>query len=140
MAESVILVPIDFEAASERALQIAKELSPKLQARVRLVHVYQLPVYSYPGYEPSIAPGFHVEVTDAARKALDQWAADAGGLDAELREGDPATEIVAAAEHTRPVLVVMGTHGRRGLSAWFLGSVAERVMRHSPVPVMTVRA
>lgn len=140
MAESVILVPIDFEAASDRALAIAKELAPKLGARVGLVHVYTLPVYSYPGFEPSLAPGFHVEVTAAARRALDQRAADEGGLAADLRQGDPATEILAEIEHVRPVLVVMGTHGRKGLSHLLLGSVAERVIRHSSVPVMTVRA
>lgn len=140
MAESVILVPIDFEAASDRALAIAKELAPKLGARVGLVHVYQLPVYTYPGYEPSLAPGFHVEVTEAARRALDRRAADEGGLAADLREGDPSTEILAEIERVRPLLVVMGTHGRKGLSHLFLGSVAERVVRHSPIPVMTVRA
>lgn len=140
MTESKILVPVDFEAASDRALVIAQELAPKLGASVVLVHVYQLPVYSYPGLQPSLLPGFHAEVTQAARRALERRAGEAGDLRAELREGDPATEILAAIEQTRPTLVVMGTHGRGGLAHLFLGSVAERVVRASPVPVMTVRS
>lgn len=133
------LVPIDFGEGSERALSVARQLAAELGATVALVHVYQLPVYTYPGLDQAMLPGFHLEVTRAARRALEQRASDAGVQASELREGDPATEILASINRMRPFMVVMGTHGRRGLSHLFLGSVAERVARHSPVPVMTVR-
>jgi nucleotide-binding universal stress UspA family protein len=53
---------------------------------------------------------------------------------------EPRTGIVEAAESKKPDLIVIGTHGRRGLSRMFLGSVAERVVRASPVPVLTIHA
>ena len=139
MSADLILVPIDFEESSQKALDLAKELAPRLGAEVVLVHAYQLPVYTYPGLEPGVLPGFHAEVTGAAKRALGQLAERAGGLRSILREGDPATEILAAIDDLGPRMVVMGTHGRRGLSHLFLGSVAEKVVRRSHVPVMTVR-
>jgi nucleotide-binding universal stress UspA family protein len=56
-----------------------------------------------------------------------------------LREGDPADQIVRAARSTKADLVVVGTHGRRGLPKFFLGSVAERVVARASCPVVTVR-
>lgn len=139
-AQQVILVPVDFEAASLKAIELAKELAGKMGAEVVLVHVYQLPVYTYPGLEPTLLPGFHAEVSAAASRALDQLSAQWGGLRSLLREGDPASEVLAAADEVKPVMIVMGTHGRKGLAHLFLGSVAERVIRKSSIPVLTVRA
>jgi nucleotide-binding universal stress UspA family protein len=135
-----IVVPTDFEPASQAALGLAQDLAARLGAEVVLVHVYALPVYTYPGLEPALLPGFQSEVMAAARRALDQQAAEHGGLRAVLREGDAATEILAVAKELGARFVVMGTHGRKGLSHLFLGSVAERVVRRSAIPVMTVRA
>lgn len=56
-----------------------------------------------------------------------------------LRDGDPVDQIVRAARSTRADLIVVGTHGRRGLPKFFLGSVAERVVATAPCPVLTVR-
>ncbi|WP_437572058.1 universal stress protein [Sorangium sp. So ce542] len=136
---NVILVPVDFEAASMKAVELAKDLGARLGHKVVLLHVYQLPVYTYPGLEPALMPGFHAEVSAAASRAVQQLSAKTGGLDTALREGDPATEILAAAEEQRAAMIVMGTHGRRGLSHLFLGSVAQQVIRKSSVPVLTVR-
>lgn len=139
-ASDVILVPTDFEAASRKALEVAKELAPCVRAQIVLCHVYTLPVYTYPGLEPAVLPGFHAEVMAAAKKALDELAASEGGLPSQLREGDPATEILAAAAELKAKMIVLGTHGRQGLAHLLLGSVAEKVVRRSPVPVLTVRA
>ncbi|HTN82159.1 MAG TPA: universal stress protein [Sorangium sp.] len=136
---NVILVPVDFEEASLKAVELAKDLGAKLGREVVLLHVYQLPVYTYPGLEPALMPGFHAEVSAAASRAVQQLSAQTGGLRALLRDGDPATEILAAAEEQRAAMIVMGTHGRRGLTHLFLGSVAEQVIRKSGVPVLTVR-
>lgn len=136
---NVIVVPVDFEAASAKAITTAKDLAARFGADVVLVHVYQLPVYTYPGLEPTLLPGFHTEVTAAAQRAVDELA-KRESMRAVLREGDPATEILAAAEEMNAAMIVMGTHGRTGLAHLFLGSVAEKVVRKSKVPVLTVRA
>ncbi|MRG93450.1 universal stress protein [Polyangium spumosum] len=139
-ANVTLLVPIDFETASMKALALAKELAARLGGQVVLVHAYQLPVYTYPGLEPTLLPGFHTEVTAAAQRAVDQLAQQEGGLKAVLRQGDPAIEVLAAAEELGATMIVMGTHGRTGVAHLILGSVAEKVVRKSPVPVLTVRA
>lgn len=134
-----LLVPIDFEAASAKALALAKDLAARLGGQVVLVHAYQLPVYTYPGLEPTLLPSFHTEVAAAAQRALDQLAKQEG-VTAVLREGDPATEVLAAAQELGATMIVMGTHGRSGVAHLILGSVAEKIVRKSPVPVVTVRA
>ncbi|EYF03970.1 universal stress protein [Chondromyces apiculatus] len=138
--QQVILVPVDFESASLKAIHKAKELGARTGAEVVLLHVYQLPVYTYPGLEPTLMPGFHTEVSAAASRALEQLASQSGGLRSLLREGDAANEIIAAAEEVRPAMIVMGTHGRKGVAHLFLGSVAEKVIRKSETPVLTVRS
>jgi len=137
---STLLVAVDFEEASRRAIDYAKQLAPPLGATLTLVHVYQLPVYTYPGLDPAILPGFHHEVTVAAREAIEQLARAVDVQGALLREGDPATEILEAARACGAWMIIMGTHGRRGLTHALLGSVAEKVIRHSDLPVLTLRA
>lgn len=136
---NLFLVPIDFEPASLKALGIAKDLSARLGGEVVILHVYQLPVYTYPGLEPSLMPGFHAEVTAAAERAVSALAREEGNLRALLREGDAATEILAASDELKASMIVMGTHGREGLAHLILGSVAEKVLRKSNVPVLSVR-
>jgi nucleotide-binding universal stress UspA family protein len=135
-----IAVAVDFEAASDKALALASELAERLGCDLVLVHVYQLPIYTYPGLEPGVLPAYQSEVTAAAKRALDGLALKHGVKRAFLREGDPATEVLAALEELRPKLAVVGTHGRRGLSHLLLGSVAEKIVRRATVPVVTVRA
>ena len=88
----------------------------------------------------ALLPGFHAEVTAAAQRAVDQLSQQEGGLRTLLREGDPSVEILEAAKESGATMIVMGTHGRSGLAHLFLGSVAEKVVRKSPIPVLTVRA
>ncbi|MEO7331479.1 MAG: universal stress protein [Minicystis sp.] len=135
-----ILVPIDFQEASTQALAKARELGKQLDLAVVLVHTFSIPVVVYPGFDPILTPGLSDEIANAAKKALERLAEANGGLQTMLRSGDAATEILAAAEELRPTMVVMGTHGRKGLSHLLLGSVAETVIRSSKVPVLTVRA
>lgn len=137
---TIIMIAVDFEDASRRAIELAKELAAPLEASLVLVHAYDLPVYTYPGLEPSVLPGFHAEVTTAARDALTALSREVGISDAMLREGDPVREILAAAHERGATMIVMGTHGRRGLAHAILGSVAERVIRQADLPVLTVRA
>jgi nucleotide-binding universal stress UspA family protein len=138
-----ILVPIDFSDSSQRALDVAVGLAQSENATLTLVHVYEFPNYPYPGLAFPAAD-LWTPVQQAAENALNQALAklrerapNANGI---LRVGDPAREILTAIEEQQADLVVMGTHGRRGVSRALAGSVAEKTVRHSPVPVLTVRA
>jgi nucleotide-binding universal stress UspA family protein len=79
------------------------------------------------------------EISASAQRALDEYAQKHGGLRCLLREGNPGEEIVRAIEGVRPYMVVMGTHGRKGVKRVLLGSVAETVIRMSPVPVVVAK-
>ena len=136
----VIVVAVDFEKASLRALEVARELGQKIGAEVVLVHIYQIPMFTYPGLEPALLPTFTTEISTAAKRAVEDLASKSGGLRAVIRDGDPSTEILAVANELGARMIVMGTHGRGGIAHLFLGSVAEKVMRHSAIPVLTVRA
>ena len=136
---TTIMVAVDFEDASRRAIDVARGLAGPLGAELCLVHVYQLPVYTYPGLEPQMMPDMSKEITGAARKALADLAENVGVARSVLKEGDTAEAILAAAREASASMIVMGTHGRRGLSHALLGSVAEKVVRASDVPVLTVR-
>jgi nucleotide-binding universal stress UspA family protein len=133
-----ILVPVDFQDASLAALAAARDLAGKLGLEVVLVHVYAVPVVVYPGFDPIVAPGLPEEIAATATAAVERLAAESGGLASHIRAGDAATEILRAVEELRPQMVAMGTHGRQGLAHLLLGSVAEKVVRQCPVPVLTV--
>jgi universal stress protein A len=139
-----ILVPTDFSAGSERAWAEARRLAARLGAELVLVHVLvETPLYSEGPFTMKRAR----DVFDAARawavKTLGEWTAiaAAAGLSARwvLRTGVPYKEIVGAAARERADLIVIGTHGRGGLDRALLGSVADRVIRLAPCPVVTVR-
>jgi len=136
-----ILVPHDFSETAERALTFALDLAEKLGAGVTVMHAYEIPSFGYPG-----GPGMSVEMAGqierAARAALEGVASRARRPGVEvgstLRQGVPWSEIVAVVQETKADLVVMGTHGRRGFARMLLGSVAEKVVRTAPCPVVTV--
>src|SRR4051812_30334525 len=100
MREEPILVAMDFEEASHRALETARAIAAGVGAPLALVHVYRVPVYSYPGIEPlPVPPVTSLDLDLAARQALAEVAASFGIPPALtlLREGDPVDEILAAA-------------------------------------------
>jgi nucleotide-binding universal stress UspA family protein len=141
---SRILVPTDFSAGSEAAWRAAQRLAGALGAELVLVHVFvETPLF----FEGPFAGERVREVYASARawvqEQLDKWAADARAtgrtVRAALRTGVPYQEIVAAARDEGADLVVLGTHGRGGLDRALLGSVADRVIRTAPCPVMTIR-
>jgi nucleotide-binding universal stress UspA family protein len=140
MNDNTILVPVDFEDASLEALATAGELARRFGMEIVLLHVFTPPVVAYPSFTPSVGAELAAALESAARSALDGLADARGVLRALLRAGDPAVEILAAIDELKPALVAMGAHGREGLSLTLLGRVTERVVRSSPVPVLTVRA
>jgi nucleotide-binding universal stress UspA family protein len=138
-----LLVPVDFGEPSQQALDTAIDLASRFKAGLTLVHVYEIPAYVYGGMTFATADLFG-PIEDAAREHLDKTLREAQkrvpGAKAVLRRGPPAPEILAVIDEVRPDLVVMGTHGRKGVSHALLGSVAERIVRLSPVAVLTMRA
>ena len=136
-----ILVPVDFDGASSAALRFAVELADRDGAELTLLHVWELPAYAYPVVEASPADVF-TPLRAAARVHLDELVARARKHHANthgvLREGLPWRAILDEIESSAPDLVVLGTHGRRGVARVFLGSVAEKIVRLSPAPVLTI--
>jgi nucleotide-binding universal stress UspA family protein len=135
-----ILCPVDFSEPSENALDYAVDLASKFGADVQLVHVYQLPVYALPDGAMMAGPEFTTKVTAELQKALEELAEKKTGakIETHLVEGIPYKEIVRLGDELEADLVVMGTHGRTGIKHLLLGSVAERVVRSSQRPVITV--
>jgi nucleotide-binding universal stress UspA family protein len=133
-----ILVATDFEEPADKALNAAVEVAKRFDAQLTIAHVYTVPTSYY-------AEGLSWPTADleqAARRALDAALTNAKAMypktDAVLSTGAPAEQILQTAKEKSVDLIVMGTHGRRGLSRVLLGSVAEKIVRMSPVPVLTV--
>lgn len=139
-----ILSPVDFSEASAHAAQEARTLALETGAKLVLMHAVHDPVFAYTDGSGYLTPVTIERYESEIKRRLDQVATelDAPGLAVEIlvERGVPAEAICGAAERTHADLIVIGTHGRSGLSRWLLGSVAERVLRTAKVPVLTVRA
>jgi nucleotide-binding universal stress UspA family protein len=137
-----ILVPIDFEKASAGALEIATSLARACDAKLTLLHVWEIPIYPYMDF--MLNSDVITRVEDAAVKhlaeALENARKDLPGVESKLKTGLPWQGILDAIDELKPDLVVMGTHGRQGIGRAILGSVAEKLVRLSTVPVLTVHA
>jgi nucleotide-binding universal stress UspA family protein len=144
---SKILVPVDGSGPSSLGLAEAIKLAKMAGARLRLVHVVNEYVITDANYLPSSAyDSIVASLREAGAKALERAAATARGQGLEpetaLLEtigGRVADLIIEDARQWHADLIVMGTHGRRGLRRLALGSDAEVVLRMSPVPVLFVR-
>jgi nucleotide-binding universal stress UspA family protein len=139
-----ILHPTDFSECAQQAQEEAARLARALGGEVVLFHVsVEAPLYA----EGLIGVKDVEKVYEAQRKwAEETLEARAAALREKgvasrwlLRVGIPFEEIAEAAREERADLIVMGTHGRGGLARFFLGSVADRVLRTAPCPVLTVR-
>ena len=140
MKISNILVPFDYSAYSEQALDYATALATKLDARVHLLHVIGLRTYGMAELGVGITAAKIDSLVVDNQSALDKLAEERKlGTRALVRTGDARDVILHTAEELDADLIIMGTHGRRGISRALLGSVAETVVRTSPIPVLTVR-
>ena len=140
-----ILVPTDFSKSSANALTYGAAFAAKFGAELHLLHVVQdlalfIPeaVMLSPPMMPPVA-----QFVSAARLALDRAVQELGVAEVrilpEVAEGAPFEEIIRFAREQDIDLIVMGTHGHTGLAHLFMGSVAEKVVRRAPCPVLTVR-
>ncbi len=139
-----VIVPTDFSGGSEEALGVAVRLGSAAGSELVLIHVLvQAPLFSEGPFATRRTRDVYEVARQWAGERLEEWAAKArtAGVPARsaLRSGVPFKEIVAAATDERADLIVMGTHGRGGINRALLGSVADRVIRLAPCPVLTVR-
>lgn len=142
---SKILVPVDFSTHSAEAVRYAADLSRRYEASVTLAHVYQPIAYPLPeGFVLHTAAQLanmmleFGKLLEAAK--ADAEAAGALRVETEMLQGIASSEIVRFAGESGHDLIVMGTHGRTGIKHALLGSVAEKVVREAPCPVLTLRA
>jgi nucleotide-binding universal stress UspA family protein len=143
MTAQRFLVPVDFSAYANQAVEYAIGLASKLGARVTLLHVIQpLPLG---GVDMGVTLPYayiqemEAEIARSMQAYLEQ--VTASGLEGEIVvvHGVPFQEIIETAKMQQVDLIVMGTHGRTGLQHVLLGSVAEKVVRLAPCPVLVAR-
>jgi len=141
--KGVILVGTDFTELARAALDWAVDLASPLDARIVVAHVFDLPIVGFPDASLMVDAHTAARLSDDAQRALDTEIArvrDRGvGVDGILKQGDPRDILPALATSLDAGLIVIASHGRRGLAHALLGSVAESVMRASKVPVTVVR-
>jgi nucleotide-binding universal stress UspA family protein len=141
-----ILHATDYSKASERALQGAVDFAKQNHAEMLVVHVIQ-PVVPYVAGEDIGAAELYVKLEESTKQEaqrsmnklmqrLERLGVKAKSL---LLRGIPADQIVKAARNRKADIIVIGTHGRTGLSKLFMGSVASRVISTARCPVLTVR-
>ncbi len=150
MDKNTLLVAVDFTSFSEKALVFASELAEKLNAELVVLHVI---------HDPAEAPGFYAQkgkkkkflrsMEEAAEEMMEEFLAKmrkdhpdqlpikkAVSL---LVVGTPVTRILEIAEKEQAKMIIIGSHGRTGLSHLLVGSKAERVVQLSPIPVTVVK-
>jgi nucleotide-binding universal stress UspA family protein len=142
-----MLIPTDLSPAALHALEYAVDLAKPFDAELVLLFVLESLFYPLPDYDgaqsAAMAEAFAEQrrIAQRAMARLEKRYAKRGTkLRTLLQSGRPAEAIVDTAKRTRADLVVMATHGRTGVSRLLLGSVAERVVRTAPCPVLTLHA
>jgi nucleotide-binding universal stress UspA family protein len=137
-----ILIPTDFGEPARQAIDVAVGLAKTFESKLTLVHGFEVPAYAYMGLDVAMVD-YLTPIEDAARKQLDdelaklvkRWPRSS----ALFMKGPPWQQVLRACEEVHPDLIVMGTHGRKGISHALLGSVAEKVVRLASVPVLIAR-
>jgi len=134
-----ILVPLDSSKLAENILTEVEELAILLNAKLNLIYVRK--VHVLPGVDPTDS---QVRVVREAQGYLENLK---GKLSAKIIDiklhtpyGNPADKILEVSKRDEIDLIAMSTHGRSGIGRWLLGSVAEKVVRHSDIPVLLLRS
>lgn len=145
MDVKTILVPTDFSETAQAALEAATSLAKQFGAKIIIVHAYhaEIPMVVTMDAPYALPPGFYEELSAEAQRRVDKLADEITSRDGVKAEGiamatPAATAIIERAESMNADLIVMGTHGHTGVKHLLLGSIAERVVRTAPCPVMTV--
>jgi nucleotide-binding universal stress UspA family protein len=135
-----ILVPVDFGDAMQPGVDLAISMAQKLDARLTLLHTFDVtPFTTLARYAPPVDVGPIIASAERElAKVLASVQATWPKSDSAFRQGAPQDAIIEAAGALGCDLIVIGTHGRHGVARLLLGSVAERIVRLSPIPVLTV--
>ena len=140
-----ILVPVDFSDCTAKSVECAKQLASRFDAKVEVLHVRRPPATAVPELGVVVPyPGATLDEDFSKRESTNMLDAlfSTFELDAHFSkltlEGDPEQTILNLAHEKGVDLIVMGTHGRKGLSRWIQGSIAEKVVRQSSCPVLVV--
>jgi len=140
-----VLCPVDYSIYSEKALNYAIEISLKFQAKLYLLHV--LDIRFLDANNPEL-PTLHTanitnETIDALKsrllKSVTEEIKGKISVEAIVIQGIPFTEIIKASKEYNVDLIIIGTHGRTGLAHIIMGSVAEKIVRKAPCPVLSIR-
>ncbi len=143
MAIQRILCPVDFSSCSDQALQSALKLAKGFGATLELMHVVQTPTYVMPmmplgGVPVDLMRDQPERLKAQLDKVRDRHLSEHSMITTSVHEGVVHAKIIERAQETAADLIVIGTHGHTGLTHVLLGSVAERVVRMAPCPVLTI--
>ncbi len=141
-----ILVPVDYSACSAAAVRLAAEVASKFGAELDVVHVWDRPAYVSEAIQVghgNDARSLVELIRENAQSEMAEFMAKLSvpaslKLSTRLLAGNPAATVLKALNEGKHQLLVVGTHGRTGLRHMLLGSVAEKLVRLAPVPVLTV--
>jgi nucleotide-binding universal stress UspA family protein len=133
-----VLVATDFSEHADHAADVAAALAAEQDAKLTVVHVVHLPEYAYAERTAAALDDLVPKAQDALDQAVARLEKRAPRVEGVLAQGVAWEAIVRIAKECAVDLVVTGTHGRRGVPHMLLGSVAEKVVRASPAPVLTI--
>ena len=138
-----ILVAVDLSGASDVVMQVALEVGSALQSELHVIHVHKIhagKLVEDGMMDAEILASREIEKLEKKLKEFIARYAGAGIImTTGVYSGEPYLEIIQAADKIGANMIIMGTHGRKGVAYLVLGSVAEYVLRHARVPVMSVR-
>ncbi len=138
-----ILLATDGSPSAQKATDVAIELTGALDAMLRIVSVWRVPVYDYGyipiQYGPELVEAQHQGAQHAVEHAVKKAKAAGVKATSEIREGDAADETCAAAEETAADMIVIGAHGWGAMKRILFGSVSTAVLHHASCPVLVVR-
>lgn len=133
-----LIAATDFGDPANAALNLAIDLAETYRAQLTLLHVYGVPTTYYPDAVSwpleELGKAAQTSLDTAVAQTRERWK----NTDGKVEVGDPREAILKFAKEAGGDLLVIGTHGRTGLAHLVLGSVAERLVRMSPIPVLTV--
>ncbi|WP_456473589.1 universal stress protein [Desulfolithobacter sp.] len=136
-----VIIPVDFSSATGKVVDYATSVAEKLDAHVIFFHV----VNDFKGYEMMLVhPSFNRMIEDLKKESkakIEALVEDhkdlKKGAEGRVAVGDAVEEIIALAEAEKADMIIIGTHGARGLEKILMGSTAEKVVKKAPCPVLT---
>ncbi len=137
-----ILVPLDGSDVAEAVLPHAEALAKSENAELIIMRVPVLPAAEYVSLDPIIASTVRKDIRDEASKyvnrTVDKLAKDHVKVVGITKEGPVPDTILEVAEETHADMIAMSTHGRTGIKRWLMGSVADKIVHHTHIPVMLI--